>query len=226
MTPKQILSHVRKLISEHGGGDPDRWRYANRFVFARLQLDEQKTKRVVRKHLVAGNPTCHRCGERFSTRKGIHVHRLDGDRGYSLENCVLMHAECHEKHHKELPEEPGRSKRRRVQGSDDGRAVLVKRSKRYDGKPFIYWWDIAPNLAERLGQYTAVAFEAKDTGAYCSVAVHQLTRFLTEERQTSRGEGNWGIKVLEGRPSALAFEPGRRGDDWEFLRVVWLQTIE
>lgn len=40
-----------------------------------------------------------------------------------------------------------------------------------------------------------------------------------EDRQTSRGEGNWGIKVLKDRPDEPAFEPAG-GGEWLFLPVV------
>ncbi len=49
MEPNEILQHVRQLIAEHSDGDPDKWWYANRFVFARLQLHERKTKTGVKK---------------------------------------------------------------------------------------------------------------------------------------------------------------------------------
>ncbi len=55
----------------------------------------------------------------------------------------------------------------------------------------------------------------------CSVSVDQLKPFLTKQRQTSRGEGNWGIKVLVEHPNELAFEPGAKEQDWIFLRVTW-----
>ena len=42
--PRQILEDTRQRIREHAGKDPDKWWYANRFVFARLALDERKTK--------------------------------------------------------------------------------------------------------------------------------------------------------------------------------------
>jgi len=38
MEPNEILDHARQLIAEHSAGDPDKWWYANRFVFARLML--------------------------------------------------------------------------------------------------------------------------------------------------------------------------------------------
>lgn len=44
MKPEEILAHVRQLIQEHASNDPDEWWYANRYVFARLNLDERKTK--------------------------------------------------------------------------------------------------------------------------------------------------------------------------------------
>ena len=42
MKPNEILENVRQLITEDSDGGPDKWWYANRFVFARLQLDERR----------------------------------------------------------------------------------------------------------------------------------------------------------------------------------------
>jgi len=102
-------------------------------------------------------------------------------------------------------------------------AVHVKESKRYEDKPFVYWWDIAPNEAERLDQYETIAFVQKDTGRRCVLPAASLKVFLTRERQTTRGAGNWGIKVLRERPDELAFEqPGAGPEDWSFLPVNWV----
>jgi len=212
MTPKEILEETRRLIREYAGGDPDKWWYTNRYVFARLHLDERQTKTVIKRRLFVAGATCHLCGKGFDSRRGVHLHRLDGDRGYSEDNCVLMHAQCHQKYHAE-----GSEKQRRL-GS---KAARAKKSKRYEDKPFIYWWDIAPNEAERLDRYEAVAFVQKDTGRRCTLPVATLKVFLTPERQTTRGAGNWGIKVLKQRPDELAFEPGRGAQEWLFLPVVW-----
>jgi len=38
MEPREILQATRQAIYQYAGQDPDRWFYANRFVFARLQL--------------------------------------------------------------------------------------------------------------------------------------------------------------------------------------------
>ena len=220
MTPQEILSHVREMIRQYAGDDADKWWYANRFVYARLQLDERKTKASIKQRLLEGNRTCHACGEHFDSRKNVHLHRLNGNRGYSEGNCVLMHADCHTKHHTE--------REQRESATTPHEPVLTKWSKSYEDKPFTHWWDIAPPLAGSLGRLEAMEFAKKDTGERCSVPVPVLKRFLTPERQTTRGKldesgrGHWGIKVLRDRPDELAFEPGSRQGDWMFLPVVWI----
>ncbi len=51
MKPKEILEMAREEIRKTAGNDPDKWFYANRFVFARLQLDERKTKTEIKRLL-------------------------------------------------------------------------------------------------------------------------------------------------------------------------------
>ena len=218
MTPKEILENVRALIQEHSKGDADRWWYANRFVFARLQLDERKIKTGVKKSLLEPAPKCHLCGKPFETQKGIHLHRLDDSKGYSQQNCVLMHAECHQQHHVEAFERDEADQ----EALSSKEPILVKKSKFYGDMPFLYWWDVIPPL-EKLDRYREVRFLCKDTGLWCSVDVQQLKSFLAKERQTSRGSGHWGIKVLAGREEELAFEPGsgKQGGKWLYLPVTW-----
>lgn len=219
MEPKQILEQARKMIQEHASDDPDRWWYANRFVFSRLMLDERKTKTGVKQRLQNSDQACHACGRPFDGRKDVHLHRLNTNKGYSDRNCVLMHAECHRVFHTSQPS----------QGPDEieaGEPVLVKSSKRYDDKSFLYWWDIAPPLAQSLDKYDSVEFVQKDTSQRCTVPVESLKGMLIPQRQTARGQGNWGIKVLKDRPDKLAFEPGNNGNDWLFLPVVWLEENE
>ncbi len=247
MKPEEILEHTRRLIAEHAGDDPDEWWYANRFVFARLNLDERKTKTEVKQRLFERKAPCHHCGKAFTTRKNVHLHRLDNLKGYRDDNCVLMHDNCHEKYHKLHPPKARRRRgrgrtvrestgaaRSKPRGVSRGRkrefkgpaeSILVKRSSPYE-KSFHYWWDISPGLAEDLGEYDAVEFACKDSGASCTVPVPELKRFLTPDRRTSRGGGNWGIRVLKGREDELAFEPGRRGQRWRFLPVVWIDERE
>ena len=218
MTPKEILKQTRQLIEEHAAGDPDEWWYANRFVFARLQLDERKTKISIKRELFDANKPCHYCGKPFETKRNVHLHRLDQTKGYSKDNCVLMHADCHRR---VLP--PRRDEPEKPSGHEP---TLMKWSKRYDDKPFTYWWDIAPPLAADLDKLEVVEFAKKDTKERCVVPVQALKGFLVPERQTTRGQGHWGIKVLKDRPDELAFEPPAGSRKWLFLPVVWLQETE
>ena len=218
MTEREILKRTREMISEHAGEDADKWWYANRFVFARLQLDERKTKTGVKKKLLEAGSPCHACGKLFESKRDIHLHRLDGSKAYSGANCVLMHAECHRRHHATQQEDTI---------ADSGREpTLTKWSKRYDDMPFLYWWDIAPSLAAALDALEDVEFAKKDTRERCVVPVDALGGFLGSDRQTTRGQGNWGIKVLKDQPDELAFEPGTGSGEWCFMPVVWISEAD
>lgn len=221
MKPEDILEATRKRILEHAGDHPDKWFYANRYVYARLQLDERKTKTDVKRNLFESGASCHFCGKPFEAQAGVHIHRLDEERGYSDDNCALMHRECHQKHHAENPRKGRGRGRPRVTASMNGVTLIRRESKRYTDKAFLYWWDIAPPLVEELTQYDAVQFIKKDTEEICTIPTNILLRFLTEERQTSRGQGNWGLKVLKDRPDDLGLEPPKGGKEWLFLPVRW-----
>ena len=214
MKPEQILNKVRELIIQHYGDDPDKRWYANRYIFARLALNERKTKTGIKNRLFEANARCHECGRTFGERKGVHLHRLNEAKAYSDRNCVLMHRDCHEACHK-------KSARREKVPCDTGDPVLTKSSKRYENS-FIYWWDITPNLLSVLDRYETVAFCCKDTGLCCEVEVSELKKYLTPDRQTSRSDGNWGIKVRGGREDELAIEPGKGKKEWLYLPVVWI----
>ena len=223
MTPKEILKYVRKAIRDYAGGDQDKWFLANRYVYARLQQDEGKTKRKVKNELWKSNPVCYYCKEKLKSKRGVHLHRLDSNRGYSLDNCVLMHGKCHTKYHAEHTSgnTPGRSFSHNETESEV--SILEKSSKRYrgrrcKGKYFLYWWDISPGFFAR--KYYTVDFVQKGR-LKCRVSTEVLKKYLTPERKTSRGKGNWGIRVLKGREGELAFEPPSGDDNWLILRVEW-----
>lgn len=217
MEPSEILASVRKAIEEHAQGDPDSWWYANRYVFARLMLDERRTKTSIKRVLLEQRQRCHFCGEAFDGGKGIPLHRLDESRGYSDGNCVLAHQDCHEKHHADqIRKGPVSS------AHPDAGGVLTKHSKRYEG-PLLYWWDVAPALAEAIDRYEAVEFVCDDTKASCLVPISVLKPLLTVDRKTSRGAGNWGIKVRKNRECELAIEPGTAKGEWTYVQVVWIQ---
>ena len=221
MTPEEILKHVRQLIADHAGGDPDKRFYANRYVFARLQLDERKTKTDIKKRLLDAGQPCPECGLPFKTRKNVCIHRVNDKKGYSDGNCVLMHPDCHERFHSKQQADG-------LEESDDA-GILVKKSKRHEnrnlyGRQSLYWWDITPNLADSLRHYTDIQFVQKDTGQACTVPPMSIKAFLTPDRQTSRGSGNWGIHVLADAESQLALEPGEDGGNWLMLplTLAWL----
>ena len=86
----EILETARESIRAYAGDDPDKWFYANRYVFARLQLDERKTKSALKRHLLEADSPCAYCGKTFDTKTGLHLHRPDNNKGYRLKNAVLQ----------------------------------------------------------------------------------------------------------------------------------------
>ena len=192
-------------------------------MFARLQLDERRTKVQIKKDLLATQPRCgyDECNLVFDGKRGIHLHRIDGTRGYTRQNCVLMHNECHTKYHTDHP--AGRRGGRPLgKRASPARPILRTASKRYEGASFLYWWDISANSLDKTHDYEEIEFIKKDTRERCSVPILAIEGYLTTERQTSRNNGSWGIRVLRDRPDELAFEPGKGDARWLFLPVVWL----
>lgn len=226
MNYREILEQARSQIRDYAGEDPDKWWYANRFVFARLQLDERKTKVKIKEEFFNEDRPCYRCKKPFEKRTGVHLHRIDTERGYSRENCALMHPECHRALHSESVE-------RSPEIESDGDptiavagAILRKKSKKYDDGSFVYWWDFTPGTPDKLRRYDSVEFIKKDSGESCSVSPDELQKVLTPERRTSRGTGNWGIKVLRDFPDEIAIEPGQGGGEWVRLPVIWMEREE
>lgn len=216
----EILRQTKAMIQDYAGSDPDKLFYANRYVFARLQLSERQAKALIKRQLMEAGAKCYGCNGVIDSPKRINVHRLDGNLGYSLKNCVLMHGECHEKFHREHPSN-GNQRTTDHETAHASVKIHTKLSKRYEGHSYLYWWDITPSGATKLTRYDQIKFILKDTGAYCSLPPAAIAGFLTQDRQTSRHEGNWGIKVMRSRENELAFEPGVKGKDWLFLPVVW-----
>jgi len=94
----KILEHARFAI-ELAARDDTRMRFKlRRWVYARLLQDEIREKRPVKQALWdSGIRACQKCGkERFSTIKGVEIHRKDADEGYSVENCQLLCRKCHQ----------------------------------------------------------------------------------------------------------------------------------
>jgi len=219
MDLEEILDRTRKLIKDYAEGDPDKLFYGNRFVYARLQLDERGSKPAIKRTLFEAAPICYVCGKPVEF-KGTEVHRIDGARGYTLENCALLHRECHQQlSSRESRLGRGRRRASKVTLTMSSSSALSKLSKRYDAGPFLYWWDITPNNVRSFEKYDSVQFTRDDSREYCSVPTAVIHQYLTPERQTSRAAGNWGVRVLRERPGALAF--GESEQSRAFLAVTW-----
>ena len=93
----KILEHARFVI-ELAARDDTQMRFKlRRWVYARLLQDEIREKRPVKQALWdSGIRACQRCGEKFSTIKGVEIHRKDADGVYSVENCQLLCRKCHQ----------------------------------------------------------------------------------------------------------------------------------
>ncbi len=212
---EQILNQTRKSIHNYAGDNTDKWFYANRFVFARLQLDERKTKTKIKKELYRRNPYCYYANcknKKLESIKGIHLHRIDKSKGYNLNNCILVHLQCHNKIHKDY---------QNIAPIRDT-TILSKKSKKYHNNSFLYWWDITPKLAESLSPHTIIEFIKSDCAESCFVPFQELKSYLSKKRQTSRGEGNWGIKVLPRHPNELSVEEPRINQEkWIRISIKW-----
>lgn len=59
--------------------------------------DEIRVKRPIKKQLWdRGIGSCQACNQPFGPLKGVEIHRKDGARGYSADNCELLCRECHQ----------------------------------------------------------------------------------------------------------------------------------
>lgn len=92
----RILSDVRKRIKNITTNEDDRF-LLNRWVYARLQADERRTKDGLRKELFQENNSCYFCEKPLKPeQERIHLHRLKENRRYIKGNCVLAHQKCHQ----------------------------------------------------------------------------------------------------------------------------------
>jgi len=96
----QILAHISFILDISAKNDSDLRFKINRWVYSRLLQAEVRAKRPIKKQLWnAGMRSCQAlgCPKEFSTLKNVEIHRKDSTRGYSVENCILLCRECHEK---------------------------------------------------------------------------------------------------------------------------------
>lgn len=96
----EILNHVRFVISEVSGGDPNLRFKLNRWIYARLMQEEIRFKRPIKQKLWdSGMQSCQACGQKFNSLKGIDIHRKNAKLTYSFENCELLCRQCHQDIH-------------------------------------------------------------------------------------------------------------------------------
>lgn len=92
-----ILKHIRSVMNTACGEEQDFRFKVNRWVYRRLQQDEIRVKRPIKKHLWnSGIRSCQSCGNPFDDLKGVEIHRKDSRRNYSNDNCLLLCRPCHE----------------------------------------------------------------------------------------------------------------------------------
>ncbi len=93
-----ILNHIRMMIREISKDNEDFEFKLNRWVYARLQQDEIRKKRPIKRELWdLGTRSCRGCDKIFQTLKGVEIHRKDESKAYSINNCELLCRSCHQK---------------------------------------------------------------------------------------------------------------------------------
>ncbi len=94
---KKILTEVRERIDKAACGDADAWFKINRYVYARLQLDERKTKPKKVDLFDSQKGLCWICKKRIDNIKDTDTHRLEAELGYGeKDSVVLVHRKCHQ----------------------------------------------------------------------------------------------------------------------------------
>jgi len=96
----QILDHINFVLDVSAKNDSDLRFKINRWVYSRLLQAEVRAKRPIKKQLWNGGMrSCQAAGclKKFSTLKNVEIHRKDSTKAYSVENCILVCRECHEK---------------------------------------------------------------------------------------------------------------------------------
>jgi hypothetical protein len=74
---RKILEHTRTLIAEASSSSADDRFYINRFVYARLQLDERAKKPQKSTLFHKQNGKCYLCKKPIGNLKDTDIHRLD-----------------------------------------------------------------------------------------------------------------------------------------------------
>ncbi len=109
----------------------------------------------------------------------------------------------------------------RVKPAHDTGPTLSE-SRRFEGRYYLYWWDIGDSRKDKLARDGEIHFIKKDTGERGIIESNILLPLLTETRRTSRDNRPWGIRVSVDHPNELAIEPGPGGQGgWAYIPVEW-----
>ena len=91
---REILSDINNNLKAQVNSY-DEWFHANRFIYSRLKIAEDKKKDKIKKELYQQKPECYYCKVKYKSIKGIELHRLNENLGYHKSNCVLTCNKCH-----------------------------------------------------------------------------------------------------------------------------------
>lgn len=93
----KILRYARQTMQREAG-DKQHVQFAtNRWVYQRLAIDERNSKKEIKQAIWDEKVrTCRICQIKFATLTGLHLHRINDSKGYSYDNCELLHKACHE----------------------------------------------------------------------------------------------------------------------------------
>jgi len=94
----RLLDTIREEMNKLGSGY-DQF-YLRRWIYVRLQIEEQNEKKKIKNELwERGKQKCSYCDRTFASLKQVHIHRKNAEQEYSVDNCILLHKECHNNTH-------------------------------------------------------------------------------------------------------------------------------
>ncbi len=95
---KKILEATRQMIRNAATGEEVEFRI-RRYVRIRLEHDERgkppERKLIKLKKFAEQRGLCAACGKPMTLEEEPHLHRIVASRGYTAENTILIHHDCH-----------------------------------------------------------------------------------------------------------------------------------
>jgi hypothetical protein len=101
---KDILNQVRQRITETANGDLVFTFALRRYIYKYLSYDERgtpaertkiKLAKIKEQREMCADPECPVPGRKISKSDEPELDRIDPVKGYTMENTVLLHHECH-----------------------------------------------------------------------------------------------------------------------------------